>query len=125
MSLSNKSIHELRSIAEGYGISDVFSKKPHELKQAIELKQTAVVLKEKYVPLPRNEYDSRLMTKRPSDSFTNQEAVKALENHINLGLKITFPEPDRWHMNARGKEDNGTTRMPLRVLLDCADRILK
>jgi len=121
----DKSIHQLRAIAEGYGIPNIFSKQKHELVQAIELCQKAQLPDQKITPPPRREYDTRIMSRRPANSFSKEDALDVLEPYFVYGLKIEFPDPDRWHMTLKGKEDTGTMRMPLRVLLDCADRLLK
>jgi hypothetical protein len=123
--LTNKSIHELRAIAEGYGVPDVFAKDLNELRQAIELKQVAHIKEPEFVPPVRQEYDTRLMTKRPAKTFTQEEAIELTKPHRVRGLVLTFPDPDRWHMRIGIKEDTGTLRMPPRVFLDCADRIMK
>lgn len=123
--MHDKSIHQLRAIAEGYNIPDIFSKQRHELEQAISLAQVAQLPEQKFTPPPRREYDTRIMSRRPANSFTKEDALDVLEPYFSYGLKIEFPDPDRWHMRVKGKEDTGTMRMPLRVLLDCADRLLK
>lgn len=123
--LNNKSMHELRAIAEGYGIPDVFAKDINELRQAIELKQVAQVKEPEFVAPVRGEYDSRLMTRRPAKDFTQEEAFELTKPHRTRGLVLTFPDPDRWHMRLGIKEDTGTLRMPPRVFLDCADRIMR
>lgn len=123
--LKKKSIHELRNIASGYGVSDVFSKTPDALAKAITIKQARMQPKPNDPPPARAEYDSRLMTRRPAKTTSQEEAIELLEAHINRGIVLTFPEPDRWHMRIMEREDTGTLRMPPRVLLDCADRMLK
>lgn len=123
--LDNKNIHELRAIAEGYGISDIFSKDISALRQAIQIKQQDFQPKPTYKPPPRPEYDSRLMTRRPTKEIDKDHVEKLLSDHIANGLVLTFPDPDRWHMRYGKKEDTGTCRMPPRVLMNCADRIMK
>lgn len=122
--LKNRSIHQLRQIADGYGIANVFSKDANQLIQAIEAKQTDMV-RDVSQPIPRPEYDARLMLKPPSKSSDEREVLNLLQGHISKGLHIEFPEVDRWHMKWGVKEDTGNMRVPLRVILDCADRLMK
>ena len=124
MPLEKKSIHQLRAIAQGHGIPDVFSKDAKALIQAIQLRQ-----KEEFTPVqqlpPRPEYDARLLTKPPSKSATEEDVLHILDRHIKMGLKVMFPAPHRWHMIYGQKEDTGTTQMPLRVILNCAENVMK
>ena len=122
--LRAKSLHQLRAIAQGYGVPDIFAKDMNQLIQAIELKQIDMV-PDVAPPIPRPEYDARLMSKPPSKSSNQSDILALLEPHIQRGLHITFPELERWHMRHGKKEDTGTTRMPLRVVMDCADRIMR
>jgi hypothetical protein len=122
--LHKKSIHDLRQIAQSFGIPDLTSKTSAQLIQEIELKQGAMVAKADPPP-PRPEYDARLMTKIPARSSDQTTITEILEMHIARGLHISFPEPERWHMQWGKKEDTGTTRMPLRTVLKCAEEIMK
>ena len=122
--LASKSIHDLRSIAQSFGVADIFSKSKEHLIQAIELKQAKLV-PEPPIVIPKPEYDARLMTKPPSKSSTQDDVVELLAEHVARGLHLSFPEPERWHMQWGKKEDTGTLRMPLRVVLSCANQIMK
>lgn len=124
-SLAHKSIHELRNIAQGYQVPDLFSMSHSDLVKAIIVKQHGSKLKEKFKPPPKLEYDTRLMTKRPAKATEQDYAFKALEAHIEQGLDITFPFPDQWEMRYRGRVDTGTLRMPAHVLINCANRLMK
>ena len=121
--LREKSVTDLRSIAQGYGISDLFSKDKNALIQAIELKQQDMQPEAKVV-IPRPEYDARLMTKPPSKKIRKEEdAYNLLKPYIDRGLVFTVDE-ERWYMRFKDKTDEGTKRMPLRVLLGCAEKLL-
>jgi len=118
--LHKKTIHELRAIAQGYGVPDLFGKSVTQLVQAIELKQQGMVVVAD--PLPaRPEYDARLMTRSPSRKTDESEITALLQPYITRGLHLTFPEPEQWHMRWGVREDTGTTRMPLRAVLRCAE----
>lgn len=122
--MQNKSLHELRAIAQGYGISDVFSKTDNELRQLISLKQKEMQPKP-VIEVPKPEYDARLM-KRPPAKICTQDALRdLLKGHIARGMHLTFPTPEEWHMQWGKREDTGTMRQPLRCVLECANRLLK
>lgn len=123
MSLRGKSIHQLRAIAQGYGIPDLFSKDAEHLVQEIELKQGQMAPVE-VISIPRPEYDARLMNKPPA-RLSNRELIEEiLQPHVARGLHLSFDE-ERWYMQWGNKTDQGTLRMPLNVVLMCADKILK
>lgn len=122
--LHKKSIHDLRAIAQSYAIPDIFAKTQAQLIQAIELKQQDMVPKADNT-IARPEYDARLMTKAPARTSDRAEIVGLLREHIARGLHVTFPEPERWHMQWGKREDTGTTRMPLRTVLKCAEEIMR
>jgi hypothetical protein len=123
--LDNKSIPELRAIAEGYGIPDLFSKDKAELLQAIRGKQQASIPVPEFVEPKQNDYDSRLMTKRPAKETTKEMAIELLADHVAQGLELTFPEPDRWSMRYKDRNDSGTMRMPPRTMIYCANKLMK
>lgn len=122
--LEKKSIHELRSIAQGMAIPFAFSDDAVILRQKIDSKNQGMIPAPTYIP-PRPEYDARLMLKPPS-KFSNEADVKALlQEHMKRGLILTFPAPEQWHMVCGKKEDSGNMRMPLRVLLHVAEQVMR
>lgn len=123
--LRKKSIHDLRQIAQSFSIADIFSKDQLQLCQAIELKQQDMSKRREPPEIPKPEYDARLMTKPPA-KMSHEESIKELlKEHVVRGLRLTFPDPERWEMSYGKKTDCGNMRMPLRVVLGCADRLLK
>lgn len=121
--LHTKSLHELRGVAQAFGVSDVFRKDAVHLAQEIELKQQAMIPKVVALP-PRPQYDARLMTKTPSRRSSEADIESLLREHIALGLRLSFDE-ENWHMQYGNKTDGGTLRMPLRVVLQCAEKIMR
>jgi len=122
--LRSKTLHELRGIAQSYGIPSIFSKDSNQLIHDIELKQQAMI-PEPVVPPVKPEYDARLMTKPPAKSSTQEDVRRLLEPHIARGLTLTFPDAETWHIAHGKRTDTGTIRMPHRVVLDCANRLMK
>ena len=123
MILQGKSIHELRAIAQGYNVPDIFAKTDVQLRQAIETKQTESIPKLEVV-IPKPEYDASLMTRPPARTSDIETIKELLAPHIARGLRLTFPDPEHWHMQYLNKEDNGTIRMPPRVIMQCADKVI-
>lgn len=122
--LENKSIHQLRGIAQSFGITDIFSKTDIQLRQEISLKQEALSPAKLEAP-PKPEYDARLMTKPPSKQSDRELALEVLKPYIDKGLHVDFPNEEEWHMRWGKREDTGTLRMPLRVILQCAAGVMK
>ena len=121
--LHNKSLTELRQIALSFGIADVFSKPDNILIQEIELKQVEKV-KQPLPKIPKPQYDARLMTKPPAFKSDKAKLEELLEPYKKLGLKVEYDE-ERWYMRFKTKTDEGTLRMPLRTVLDCADKLMQ
>ncbi len=121
--LVSKSIVELRGIAQSLSISDVFQKDKIQLLQAIEMKQQSLIPAPK-IEIPKPEYDARLMTKPPSRKSDQQEIEKIIAPYVARGLKISFDD-ERWYMSFGKKTDEGTIRMPLRIVLRCAEKVLE
>ncbi len=123
MSLRDKSLTELRGIAQSFGVADIFKMDSKKLIQMIEMKQQALVPVPK-IEIPKPEYDARLMTKPPSKKSEQVEIEKLLTPYLAKGLRVRF-EDERWYMSYRNKTDEGTLRMPLRVVLRCAEKVME
>lgn len=109
-------------MAQAFGVSDIFSKTAEQLEQDIEAKKRPVVaIKEEIHISP---YDARLMTKAPSRKTSQEEIQEILQPFVDVGLKLRFDE-ERWYMSIGNKTDEGTLRMPLRVVVECAKRIYR
>lgn len=121
--LRKKSITDLRAIAQGYGIPDIFKKTDIQLIQAIELKQKDMT-PEPEASIPQPQYDARLMDKPPAKKSDRQLIRELLQNHLNAGLHLSFTD-EEWHMKHGKKSDSGTIRMPLRTVLNCANNVMK
>jgi len=121
--LNKKSLTDLRGIAQSFDVPDIFSKTDIQLIQAIELKQQTLVAP-KPEPIPAPMYNATLMTKPPSKVSDRDKAMELLQPFINRGLHLEFTDTDDWTMRWGKREDSGTLRMPLRVLLGCAQKIM-
>lgn len=123
MELQKKSIHDLRVMAQAFGVPDIFEKDALHLIQEIELKQQKIFEPKQALP-PKPEYDARLMTRTPTHKSSMLEITNMLKPHIAMGLRLKF-DHEHWQMNFRVKEDSGSMRMPLRDVLLCAERIMQ
>ncbi len=47
-----------------------------------------------------------------------------LEPYVTKGLKVSFPEPETWAMAFGKRNDTGSMRIPPRIILKCADKVL-
>lgn len=115
--LKEKSLTELRTIAQGLGVVDIFSKSLPHLIQAIEKKHSDLIPKEKIV-IPV-EY----RTLPSGDICDKVLLMELLEPYIKRGLKVVIGE-ETWKFSFANKEDSGTLRMPLRVALKKAQETL-
>jgi hypothetical protein len=124
MSLATKGIHELRTIAFNLKVPDVFNLTRDRLIHQIELKRVAEA-KPEPVRIEPPAYDARLMTKPPSKKATKAEVEELLREHMARGLIFRVDENEEtWQMWCGKKLDTGSMRMPLRVILLCADRVI-
>lgn len=121
--LQNKSLVQLRGIAQSYGIADIFQKDEKQLVQSIELKQRELEPKPK-VEVPKPEYDARLMTQPPAKIGEVDEITQLIDPYIKRGLHFST-DAERWYMRHGIKTDEGTLRMPMRTIIFCADRIME
>lgn len=122
--LRDKSLHELRAIAQGYGIEDLFSKDAKQLTQDIELKQVAMI-PEPAIVIPRPEYDARLMTKPPAKHSNVDDLMDLLKPYIERGMRFKLVDEETWEMACGKVTDTGSLRMPLRVILGCAAKVMR
>ena len=123
MSLLEKSLTQLRGIAQSYDIDGIFEKDKLALIQAIESKHNAVVPKPE--PIPQPEYDARLMTKIPAKKSNAELAAEILEPYVSRGLHVSYDDNEEtWQMSFGVKNDTGTLRQPLRNIMKCADRLM-
>jgi len=121
--LRDKSIHQLRAIAQGFGVKDLFKLDHAHLVQEIELKQQGMIPKET-IEIPKPEYDARLMNKPPA-RLSDKEAIEGvLAPYVLKGLHLSF-DHEHWTMRFGKKNDTGSLRMPLKTVLYCAGQIMR
>lgn len=105
-------------------VNDVFAKDVNHLIQDIELKQQALA-PPPTPPIPKPEYDARLMDKPPAKRSLPVDAVEALAPFIAKGLRFDIDNNgENWTMQYGTVVDSGTLRMPLRTLLAVAQRVM-
>lgn len=122
--LRERSIHELRGMAQAFGVNDIFEKDAAHLIQEIELRQVKLVPPATPLP-PLPQYDARLMNKPPSKRSMPDDVVTLLAPYITQGLRFTMDDnAETWTMQRGKVVDTGTMRMPMRHLLDAARRVM-
>lgn len=121
--LLKKSLHDLRVMAQAFGVENIFEKDAIHLAQEIEDKHILAAQELKQDPPPIPQYDARLMTAEPSSRGDMQEIIDLLEPYIKMGLKLSFSE-ESWEMHSGKKMDTGSIRMPLRHILNCARNVV-
>lgn len=124
MSLEKMSLTELRGIAQSLGVKDVFAKTPNELRTEIKVKQEQQLPVEP-APIPKPVYDARLMTRPPSKNSAQEDVEAMLAPYFERGLRISYPNPEQWHMQYKDREDCGTMRQSLLNVLRCAERLMR
>ena len=121
--LRDKSLTDLRNMAQSFSIPDIFQMEKHQLVQAIELKQQAMIPEPK-VHIPQPEYDARLMTKPPARRSDRELVEELLQPYVTRGLRLSFDD-ERCYMSIGKKNDQISLRSTLRVVKYVADQLMK
>jgi len=115
--LNEKSLTELRTIAQGLGVEEIFTKSHAHLVQDIEKKHGELIPKEKIVvPVQYKMLPT-------GDKCDKGELMQFLEPYIKRGLKVVIGD-ETWKFSFGKKNDSGTLRMPLRIALRKAAEVL-
>lgn len=123
MTLDKKSLTELRAIYQSFGTGDLdMSLDKPRLMQEIERKKREIYVRPEPMVKP---LDGRLAFESPACLSSKDDALDVLKPYIERGLKVTFPDDDHWAMSIDKKTDEGTLRMPLRVVELCARRLMQ
>lgn len=121
MSLDKKSITELRNIAQGLGVADIFSKSRAHLLQDITIKSAAMASHDTSTQA-RTEYIV-VQDKHGVADDASDVLMQALKPLIDRGLRVRISD-GMWHYSCAGRTDSGTLTMPIRVALKKAHEIL-
>jgi len=115
--LDKKGLPELRAIAQGLGVSDIFSKNINILKQDILLKS------DKLIPAPADVVIVEYKTIPAGDSIDKDVLLDLIKPYIKRGLKVSFTE-ETWRFSFGNKHDSGTLSMPYKVAIKKAQEVL-
>lgn len=121
--IEQKSITELRGIAQAVGLKlDWRWDKSKLIRKIKETTDNAL----NGVPTESDEpSDARLRTVPPARNLPQNDVMKALEKYKERGLIVTFPTPDSIRLTRTiVREDQCSLRVPLRVIVECARRIV-
>lgn len=124
--LRAKSVTALRTIADSFGVRDIFNLDKAALIQAIEAKRAYSDDKKQRDEIDRIVFRQKdfLSRQQPVDAPTELQVLDVLEPCLQRGLRVSF-EGGRWYMECGGRTDEGSLTMPLRVIVECAGNILK
>lgn len=122
MNLLTEPLSRVRGLAQSLGVKDVFGKTRESLIEEIRAKQ------QEYTPpvktdIPQPEYDARLMSRPPAKKSDETIIRDFLKPYTDLGMHLSF-DHERWYISHGKRSDEGTLRMPPRVILDCARRLM-
>lgn len=106
------------------GVKWSFSDDHARLKQKIALRQTEMLPKPE-LPKVEAPQDQRLRVKAPAKITELAVIQKMIAPYISLGLHFSVTDNGEWNMRFGDKTDTGTMRMPPRVVLDCARRLME
>lgn len=115
--LANKSLVELRGIAQSLSIPDIFQKDSVQLVQAIELKQQS------FAPAPKIEIPVHVVTVTDAMECTPEQVKAACKPFTDRGLHLSFTDT-QWKMKHGKKADEGTLKMPIRIVIKCAQKVM-
>lgn len=116
--LKDKSLTELRTIAHGLGVSDIFSKAPHQLIQDIEQKNKDLIPRPSPPP-PQLQF----INARATDMCDAVNLRELLQPFIDRGLSVEIND-EGWKFWKGIKMDTGTLKMPLKTVLRKAQEVL-
>lgn len=123
--MRNKSITELRGIAQAMGCVWSFADDIDFLIQKIELKRDTVVPAPKPVEIPLPP-DQRLRSRPPAKVSDRSIIMGLMQPYIDRGIAFTITDDEQcWDMKYNRKSDSGTMRQPPANILKCAERLLR
>ena len=122
--LEERSITELRALAQAMGADYNFGMDCDALRQSIRDHMEAQVPKPR-IPDDLRPTDIRVATDLSDIVVTQVDVAEACLNSIDRGMRLTFPTPDTWMMEYGKKQDSGTLRMPLVDVVRCARELMK
>ncbi len=121
--LEERSLTELRTIAQGLSIDFDFGTDKKHLMQKIR-ERSITLMPQPLAAMPTIAEPERLRAIPPSKNLARAAIEDALQPFIARGLKLSF-DGDVWEMRRGEKVDTGNVRVPLRVLVSCAEGVLR
>ena len=123
VNLHLKSITELRVMAQYLGITVNLGWDKRKLGDMIDAKMQASL---NLAPAVSDEPSDALLRTTPRAHNLSQKAVlAALAKYKDSGLVVTFPTPDTIRLtHTVSREDSCSLRVPLRVIVACARKVI-
>lgn len=119
MSLKEKSLTELRSIAQSMGIIPRYDVGKEHLLQQISSHVT------ERVQAPTKPIEVNIIGGADDRALTQASITEAMKGFAELGLVVTFPDSRTWELSCNGKRDSGTMSMSLWNIVNCAKELVK
>ena len=117
--LIDKSMTELRSIAQALSIADIFQKSKVHLVQ--EIQQRGVELSPKSEPPPQ--IPVRILQAHEAETCDRALLLELLQPYVDRGLKVHITD-EMWRFSYKAKTDSGTLKMQMRTALKKAHEIM-
>lgn len=117
--LEDKSLTELRIIAQGLGVKDIFSKSFLHLRREIEQKGSELIPQQEQVVAPVIE----IKVDNSVNTLTEELLMDNLKPFLDKGMRISIAN-GLWKFSFGKKVDTGTMSMPLRTAIRKAQEIL-
>jgi len=126
--LSEKSLSELRGIAQALDVPSLFQLDKLRLIQAIELKQKTDVSREEKDLIDRIYFKQRdFLRESGTDGLgvvqAKETLTEVLRPFVDRGLRFWI-DGDRWYMERGMKTDEGHVSTPINVVVCCAKTLM-
>lgn len=134
MHYADKSLPQLRAMAQAMGVAVGFADSKESVGAAIAAALATLVVQTAPVPTTPTPVtalqaamreDPRLRTLPPARNLACDQVVAALAPLLGQGLAIAFPSPDSWQLRYGQREDSGSLHVPLRVIMNCATALMR
>ncbi|MDP9195204.1 MAG: hypothetical protein M3O22_00270 [Pseudomonadota bacterium] len=117
--LRTKSFDELKAIAVGIGLGISEGEKRQRLLSRI-MEVTSQISPER----PKEEMAEKARSRQSVFSNTKDGVLEVLHPYLERGLHVTFSD-GCFHLRAGQKEDSGTLKQPLAVIVRCAESLMR
>lgn len=116
--LQTKSVDELRTIAHSMGLT------PHHRTGSPKLIES--ILQLSTTVQPSDIYQAPQTKPEPvAHDNTPDQILQAVSKYVQKGVKVEFLEDGSWFFSYRGREDTGSPKIPLGVIVGKCEQVAK